>query len=224
MKLCQNCDNPLPINSRKDAIYCNSICKSSAFREKQKTTMPQEETIPMLQNLDFQTQYIIGDLKEKVSDFKAENKTLKSENEQLKKDNSEQKFALSFKDKEHSLALEGLEIKKKSSLNGFLETASSNEAIMNGVGVLMARLIGDESQQTISEGQPQYSGSVKVIADWLNKLSETDVIAFHKMVTVLAPKGQIPQHLDFFINHLKNEPQKTHSTDWETSDQEQYEQ
>lgn len=105
----------------------------------------------MQQNSNFLSDFIIQDLKEKNTELKLDNKQLQGENKQLlqEKNTLERRIELQEKD----FLIEKLETQatSKAGLNGFIESASENPAMMSVFATVLGKVVGVEQMPIPTE-------------------------------------------------------------------------
>ncbi|MBR8534428.1 hypothetical protein KDU71_02565 [Carboxylicivirga sediminis] len=153
--------------------------------------------------------YMIQDLKEKLSKAEKRNDKLETENETLKKENFELEKENKYKDQEFELERKGQEYEKSNGLAGIMETVATNPALATVVGTLAGRIMGIEVPQmgAIEPGPEQQAGptadtiQAKVsenISNWLDQQSDEVAGAFFQLVqTVAADVSRIPDVINF---------------------------
>ncbi len=178
-------------NNRKTEKFSVSL---NGIEQMQPTNQVQPQTVPS----EFKD-YLISELKEKVSTLTSENKELKAENKELNKANFELEKENRYKDKEFELDKKGMEIEKTNGLSGVLETVSSNPALATIAATAIGRLMGIDvpaigaipqpespDHTESSEGETIQLKVADNIKKWLVTQSDEVVTQVFNLMNVLA--------------------------------------
>ncbi len=173
---------------------------------------PKATPITQQPNMESWKDYALQTERDKVAKLEAENASLKTENKSL--DEKVRDFEKEMIRKDHEVENLSKTVESKTGLNGFVDKASENPAIMNMLTGLASRMLGLPAeamlgQSALSQGSPellnpktdQYIANIRA---WLYKQPEDLQDHFYQLVYELTNAPHVALTLEKLLNLVKN--------------------
>ncbi len=194
-------------NQKESTSPLSGVTQNDLNMENQMTVQPQQ-----MESYGSWKEYVIADLKEKVSELKKRNNELETKSREDDKKLLELEKEVAFKDKEHELDMQGKDMERGNSLGGLVEKVAGNEQLSAVVYVLANRLLGvdsvpsqiEEQQQLGVDPESKQGMMIKTFQSWFLELEEDQQTKIWNLIMVLSNSKNLSEKVDGVINNLKN--------------------